>query len=313
MSDLPTVSVIVPHFRDFEHLDICLASLAAQTYPKDKVEVIVADNASPEGIEAVQAVAGDRARVVVVEARGAGPARNGGVAQATGQVLAFIDSDCVAEPQWLEEGVKALKAYDFVGGHVGVLVGDEAHMTPVEAWERVFAFDFKTYIEKKGFTGSGNLFCPKALFDETGGFRAGISEDYEWSTRAQAEHGFRLGYAPKAVVGHPARRNWDELTRKWRRLNIETYGLSAGRKGRRLRWFLRALLLPASAVAHTPKVLTSPGLHTLGQRLAALRVLYAIRFWRVADAMGVLQRDIEQVRTGRPGVESLGADAAGRM
>jgi GT2 family glycosyltransferase len=288
MKDRPTVSVIIPHFRDFEHLEICLTSLSAQTYPIGKVQVIVADNASPEGIEAVRAVAGSRAEVVLVEARGAGPARNGGVERAKGEILAFIDSDCVAEPQWLEEGVRALKDYDFVGGHVKVLVKDEARMTPVEAWERVFAFDFKTYIEKKGFTGSGNLFCRRSLFQAVGGFRVGISEDYEWSKRAQS-HGFRLGYAPRAVVGHPARRDWDELTRKWLRLNSETYGLSAGRRGRRLRWALRSLLLPASAVAHTPKVFIHPGLHTLGQRLGALRVLYAIRFWRLADTLRVLR------------------------
>jgi GT2 family glycosyltransferase len=308
MSEQPTVSVIIPHFNDLENLEVCLAALQAQTYPAARVQVIVADNASPPGLAAVQAAAGDRAQVLLVEERGAGPARNGGVAKATGEVLAFIDSDCVADPRWIEEGVAALSRYDFVGGQVTVLVGDEQHMTPVEAWERVFAFDFKTYIEKKGFTGSGNLFCPRSLFETVTGFRAGISEDYEWSKRAQS-CGFRLGYAPKAIVGHPARRNWEELTSKWRRLNIETYGLSAGRPGRRLRWFARSLLLPLSAVAHTPKVLASCGLHSPSQRLGAISVLFAIRFWRVKDAWGVLQRDIEQVREGRPGVESRGADA----
>jgi GT2 family glycosyltransferase len=290
MTDRPKVSVIIPHYRDFEHLDACLRSVAAQSYPAARVEVIVGDNGSPEGIERVREVAAGRAQVLLVEERGAGPARNGAVAHATGEVLAFIDSDCVAEPQWIEEGVRALSGYDFVGGQVKVLVQDEARMTPVEAWERVFAFDFKSYIEKKGFTGSGNLFCPRRVFDAVGGFRVGISEDTEWSLRAVAA-GFRLGYAPKAVVGHPARRTWEELTRKWRRLGDESYGLSAGRPGRRLRWAVRGLLMPASAVAHTPKVLLHPGLHTLSQRLAALRVLYAIRFWRLADAVRVLRAD----------------------
>jgi len=308
MTAKPTVSVVIPHYNDLVNLEVCLTALQAQTYPADRLQLIVADNASPQGLAAVQAVAGSRAQVVLVEEKGAGPARNGGVAKATGEVLAFIDSDCVADPRWIEEGVAALARYDFVGGQVTVLVGDEEHMTAVEAWERVFAFDFKTYIEKKGFTGSGNLFCPRKTFETVTGFRAGISEDYEWSKRAQS-CGFKLGYAPAAIVGHPARRNWDELTRKWRRLNIETYGLSAGRPGRRLKWFVRSLLLPLSAVAHTPKVLLSKGLHRPSQRLGALGVLYAIRFWRVADSWGVLQREIQQTREGRPGVESMGADA----
>jgi GT2 family glycosyltransferase len=291
MSELrPSVAVIIPHFNDLAGLDICLAALQAQTYPADRVQIVVGDNASPQGLKEVEALVGGRAEVVLVTERGAGPARNGAVAQSHGEILAFIDSDCVAEPQWLEHGVCALQGFDFVGGHVKVLVDDEASMTPVEAWERVFAFDFKSYIERKGFTGSGNLFCARTLFDTVGGFGVGISEDTEWSRRAQAL-GFRLGYAPKAVVGHPARRTWDELIRKWRRINDENYGLSAGRPARRLRWVVRGLLMPASAVAHTPKVLTHPGLHTLGQRLGALRVLYAIRFWRLADVARVLKPD----------------------
>jgi GT2 family glycosyltransferase len=290
MTERPTVSVIVPHYRDFEHLDICLTSLTAQTYPAELVEVIVGDNASPEGLERVREVAAGRAQVVLVEERGAGPARNGAAAQAKGEVLAFIDSDCVAEPQWLEEGVRALARHDFVGGQVKVLVDDEAHMTPVEAWERVFAFDCRTYVERKGFAVTANLFCPRRLFETVGAFRVGISEDTEWCFRAQA-CGFRLGFAPSAVVGHPARRNWTELTRKWRRLNEESYALSVGRAGYRSRWAMRALVTPASAVVHTPKVFLHPGLHTLGQRLAALRVLYAIRFWRLADSLRVLHAD----------------------
>jgi GT2 family glycosyltransferase len=290
MSDQPTVSVIIPHYRDFQRLDLCLKSIAAQTYPAARIQTIVGDNASPEGLERVREAVAGRAEVVLVEERGAGPARNGAVAHATGEILAFIDSDCVAEPQWLEEGVRALAGHDFIGGQVKVLVDDEGAMTPVEAWERVFAFDFKTYIEKKGFTGSGNLFCPRKVFETVGGFRVGVSEDTEWSLRAQAA-GFRLGYAEKAVVGHPARRSWEELTRKWRRLGDESYGLSAGRSGRRLRWAVRGLLMPVSAVAHTPKVFLHPGLHTLGQRLAALRVLYAIRFWRLFDAFRVIRSD----------------------
>ena len=289
-NEQPSVTVIIPHFNDLERLDICLAALQVQTYPRDRVRVIVADNASPQGLEAVQAVAGARAEVVLVTERGAGPARNGAAALATSELLAFTDSDCVPEPQWLEAGIGALARYDFVGGHVTVLVDDEARMTPTEAFERVFAFDFKTYIEQKGFTGSGNLFCARTLFETVGGFRVGVSEDYEWSKRALAA-GFRLGYEARAVVGHPARRNWDELTRKWRRVNAETYGLSAGRSGRRLRWLLRSLALPASALVHTPRMLFSPKLSGLSARIGGLGVLYGIRFWRLWDAVGLLTRD----------------------
>jgi len=244
---------------------------------------------SPEGEAAVNEVIGGRARLTVVREKGAGPARNGGVALARGAILAFIDSDCVPEPEWLAEGLAALAAYDFVGGRVTVLVEDLAAMSGAEAFERVFAFDFETYITKKGFTGAGNLFCSRAVFDQVGEFRVGISEDVDWSYRAR-KMGLRLGYAPNAIVGHPARRNWDELWSKWRRVNAETYGLYRERPAGNLQWLVRSLGLPLSAARHTPRVFTSDQLSTSRQRLAAMAMLFKLRLWRFGDALRLLRQ-----------------------
>ena len=286
IASTPRISVVVPHYRDLGGLAICLAALEKQTLPRLSFEIIVADNASPEGREAVADTIAGRARLVVVTERGAGPARNGGVAAARGEILAFTDSDCQPEPLWLTAGLAALDDYDFVGGRVKVLVDDPRRLTAAEAFERVFAFDFKSYITTKGFTGSGNLFCPRAVFDVVGGFRTAVSEDVEWSHRARAA-GFRLGYARQAVVGHPARRTWADLRAKWRRTNRESHALYRQRPAGGLLWILRSLALPASALAHTPRVLFSRELDGLGQKAAALGVLWRLRFWRAADALGL--------------------------
>lgn len=292
MSSRPRVSVIVPHFRDLAGLDRCLASLSRQTVSASGIEIIVADNASPEGEVAVANVIAGRAQLVTVHDRGAGPARNGGVAVSGGILLAFIDSDCQAEPEWLEAGISALSDFDFVGGRVRVLVEDMNHMTAAEAFERVFAFDFANYILRKGFTGTGNLFCPRSLFDDVGGFRTQVSEDVEWSHRARVS-GYRLGYAPAAIVGHPARRDWPALREKWRKTSVETYGLKRTTPWGRMRWMLRAVVLPISAVVHTPKVLASRELVTFGQRLAALSMLYRVRLWRMIEAFRLVMADRE--------------------
>ena len=55
----------------------------------------------------------------------------------TGDMLAFIDSDCQAEPAWLVEGDAALDQWDFVGGQVKVLVQTPVRPTPTEALEPV--------------------------------------------------------------------------------------------------------------------------------------------------------------------------------
>lgn len=280
------VSVIVPHYHDLPALDLCLSALVAQAYPRP-FEIVVADNASPEGREAVAAAIAGRAKLVIVEDRGAGPARNGGVAASTGDLLAFTDSDCVPAPDWLSLGLAALDRGDLVGGRMSVLVEEAGKPRPEEAFEQVFAFDNARYIKDLGFTVTANLFCRREVFDKVGGFRVGMSEDLEWCQRAGAA-GYRLIYEPLAVVGHPARRTWDELRNKWRRLSAETFALTADRPMGSLRWLLRSLLLPVSALAHTPKVLSSPALTSWPQRLGALTVLYRLRFWRLGDAIGLL-------------------------
>lgn len=283
----PHVSVIVPHYQDLGGLALCLASLEAQTFPRDRFEIVVADNNSPVGLEAVEKVVAGRARLVSVLEKGAGPARNGAIAASRAEVLAFIDSDCVAEPQWLAEGLAGLDRFGLVGGRVRVLVPDPDRMTPAEAFERVFAFDFDSYINKKGFTGAGNMFCRREVFDRTGPFGVGMSEDVDWSRRAVAK-GARLGYVPQATIGHPARTTWEQLSGKWRRINAETYGLMAGQKHRRVRWLARNLLMPLSAIAHTPKVLRSSELNTAAQRMAAIGMLFRLRTWRMIDAIRLL-------------------------
>ena len=280
------ISVVVPHFNDLANLDKCLSALAYQTVAKSSFETIVSDNESSCGLKRVEQVIAGRARLVEVSERGAGPTRNGGADAARGEILAFTDSDCVPAPDWIAEGVAALANFDFVGGRVAVSVADEKNVTPTEAFEKVFAFDFERYINRKGFTGSGNLFVTRTIFDAVGGFRAGVSEDVDWSRRAIAK-GYRLGYAPGAVVTHPARRNWKELRRKWERINRETFALEQQAPGGRLRWLLRTMLLPASAIAHAPRVMRCPQLNSRRERAGAMAVLFLSRAWRFGDALKI--------------------------
>lgn len=278
-----SISVIIPHFNDLSGLDRCLTALAGQVAVPHRHAVIVADNGSDCGLDAVARLAGDRARVVAAPDRGAGPARNAAVAASDGTILAFIDSDCVAGPDWLAHGVAALAEADFVGGRVDVLVDHDGPLTGAEAFETLFAFNMRAYAETKGFVGSGNLFCPRRVFDAVGPFGNGISEDLDWCRRATAA-GFVMGYCDAAAIGHPARSDWGDLHRKWVRINAETYGLFVRRRWGRLQWLARSWLLPLSIFAHSPRVLFSPKLARAGDRWRAWVTLARIRLWRFVDA-----------------------------
>jgi GT2 family glycosyltransferase len=168
-----------------------------------------------------------------------------------------------------------------------VLVGNAQKMTAVEAFERVFAFNNRRYVEQLGFTVTANLFCTRAVFEGTGGFRNGVSEDLEWCHRAR-DRGYRIGYAPAAIVGHPARADWAALIHKWRRINAETFALCAGRPGGKLAWAGRSLILPLSILAHLPRIATSRAVSGLRLKLAAMGVLVRIRAWRMVDSWRLL-------------------------
>jgi GT2 family glycosyltransferase len=284
------VSVIVPHYNDLDRLRLCYERLLCQTWPPERFEIIIADNNSRCGIAAVQQAA-PRATTILATIQGAGPARNAGVATSRGDILAFLDSDCVPEPDWIEQGVAALADFDFVGGDVVVFSRDAQRPTPVEAFEMVFNFNFRRYIEEVGFTGTGNMFVPRGVFDRVGGFRTGVSEDMDWSFRARAQ-GFTLGYAPRAIVGHPARSEWAELTQRWMRMISETHALMRERRFGRAAFALRALLMPLSIPPHAAKILVSRRLSGSRARAGAIAVLVRLRLWRACKMLRLALRPI---------------------
>jgi glycosyltransferase involved in cell wall biosynthesis len=281
----PFVSVVIPHYNDLAGLRICYARLLGQTWPRDDFEIVVADNNSACGIQAVREAV-PSALVVPAPIQGAGPARNAGVAASQGTVIAFIDSDCVPESGWISEGIAALAQFDFVGGSVVTFAQDPERPTPVESYEMVFNFNFRRYIEQVGFTGTGNMFVSRRIFDDVTGFRPTVAEDMEWSFRARGM-GYRLGYAERAVVGHPARRSWLELERRWTRMLLEDYALIQEQKFGRPRFVLKALAMPLSIAPHALKVVSSTRLPGMRSKVGAIAVLLRLRLWRAGRMMSL--------------------------
>ncbi len=282
----PRVSVVIPHFNDLDALVTCVGLLEAQTYPRASFEIIVADNNSRCGLDEIR-MRVPTATVIGAPLQGAGLARNAGVAAASGEILAFIDSDCMADKDWLRAGVASLSRTDFAGGRVVATCRYPAQPNAIEAFEMVFAFDFKRYITKVGFTGTGNMFVPRDVFDEVGPFRSGLSEDIDWSHRARAK-GFRLDYVPDALVKHPARRNWDDLMARWSRMLDEQFALACERRFGRLKWAGAGLLMPISIIPHSVRAIRSDRLPGFNHRLGAVAVLVRLRLWRTAKMLKLL-------------------------
>jgi GT2 family glycosyltransferase len=274
----PQVAVIVPHYNDVVRLVQCLEALAPQLSPE--VELVVVDNGSTEDLTPARAAL-PGVRIVTERAKGAALARNRGVAETTAPVLAFLDSDCRPAPDWLA-AVRATAARgegDVFGGRIDVFDETPPPRSGAEAFEAVFAFDWRAYIERKGFTVTANMVTRRAVFAAVGPFTDGLSEDLDWCRRATAQ-GFRLRAAPNLRVGHPSRSDWAALRRKWLRLTREAWATDG--TGRPLRWGLRALAMLPSAVVHLPKVLASPCLDSPGERLRGAATLLRLRALRMA-------------------------------
>lgn len=289
---VPDIAVIIPHYNDVARLEFCLSELMRND--TGGVEILVVDNNSPNPPDRLHD-AFPQVRFLSETEKGAGPARNLGVRESRAPLLAFIDADCVPDHDWLEVARAVAPRADLIGGRVDVFDETPPPRSGAEAFEAVFAFDFKTYIEVKGFSGSGNLITSRAVFQDVGPFRTTVSEDRDWSFRATAK-GYRLIYEDALRVRHPSRPDWATLRHKWHRLTQETFALGhSSRPGLagRAAWALRALAMPASAVAHLPKLLFSPRLDTWGERWRGVGVLFRLRFqrmiWMLRQAMG---RDI---------------------
>jgi glycosyltransferase involved in cell wall biosynthesis len=188
VGDAPRVSVIVPVRDRRDLLRRTLDALAAQTMTDH--EVIVVDDGSTDGSadEAERERAAGRP-VVVLDAggRGAVAARTLGVGAASGEVLAFTDSDCEPDPGWLAAGLAGIDA------GADLVQGQTVPMGRVAALERSVAVG-----REDGLYATCNLLIRRAAFDAAGGFDASIGDRYGFRPGRQLRD---LGFGEDSLLG----------------------------------------------------------------------------------------------------------------
>jgi hypothetical protein len=206
-------------------------------------------------------------------------------------VLCFIDADCIAHRDWLQAVVEQFAAVPpgiVLGGDVQIWRADPSSFTALEAYESVFAYRFKLYIERHGYSGTGNLAVRRTDFRKAGPFGGiNVAEDVEWGARARAA-GLAFRYVPGMVVYHPARRSVHELFVKWDRHIQHALNMSAGKPWWRLRWLARALAVLASPAVDVWQVVFSRRIQGASARMkgsAVLVLLRSYRAWRMLVAL----------------------------
>lgn len=284
---MPDIAIIIPHYNDELRLDRCLSALMKNDL--SGCEILVVDNDSPHPPASIEAKF-PSIRLVVEPEKGAAAARNRGVAETRARCLMFIDADCLPAPDWVAVGRTVAGRADLVGGRVEVFDETPPPRSGAEAFENVFAFHTRKYIENVGFSVTANLITRRDVFEDVGPFRGGVSEDRDWSFRATAK-GYSLVYEDRLHVGHPSRQDWSALRGKWRRIMQEMYGQTGGGAAARLKWALKGLVMPLSILAHLPRIWRSTALSSAGDRWRATGTLIRLRLvrmvWMLRQAAGL--------------------------
>ncbi len=201
----PRVSVVICAYNAERTMEECLESLRRLRYPR--YEVIVVDDGSTDGTRAI-AERYPEFRLISHENLGLSQARNDGILAATGDIVAFTDSDCAADPDWLTFLVERLLDGRFAA------VGGPNLPPPEEHWiPEVVARSpggpthvLLTDDEAEHIPGCNMAFWREdllkvGLFDPI--YRA-AGDDVDVCWRFQ-DAGYTIGFAPAALVWHRRR------------------------------------------------------------------------------------------------------------
>ena len=223
--NFPFVSIIIPVFNSEKIIRRCLESLLRQTYPTEKYEIIIVDNGSYDN--SVKIIKEFPIKLFFEKrAHNSYMARNCGLRHAKGEIIAFIDADCIARKDWLQNLIEPFKDVN-----VGVVAGEVLNYKPMNLIQGFYAFsDFlrqETKVQKKvPAIGTANVAFRKVIFNIVGQFDENFrwGGDNDFGVRIQKETNYLIRFAKRAKVYHFHRISLKELIR-----HAYTYGLGKGR------------------------------------------------------------------------------------
>jgi len=219
ITEYPFVSVIIPVRNRPEEIKACLLSLGKLDYPLDKLEIIAVDDASCD--HTPEAIKGFNVRLISLKKNRQAPyCRNLAAQKANGEILAFLDSDCVASPSWLKELVPAFKdpAVCAVGGRIDSFFDT----TALDRYEQVkSSLIIGNHVrrsserEKFFYVPSCNLLVKKKIFHSIGGFNPDlvVGEDVDLCWRLQ-DAGHSVEFRPNGTIFHRHRNKMSAFCRR---------------------------------------------------------------------------------------------------
>ena len=223
----PSVTVIVP-VRDAERtIAKCIEALLAQDYPQSLLQIIIADNGSTDHTQEI--IRSFPVEMVIEPKTGSYNARNLALPLARGEIIAFTDSDCVPESDWLSCLIRGFEDPRVVGcgGKIEDFIGtgwvQSYSNRHVLRQDQALAESTRPhpYIIGANMAYRREVFSEIGTFD--GRFISGGDTDMSWRVQ---QAGYLVRYVPEAVVHHFHRASVDGLYGQYFRYGIGRHCLT---------------------------------------------------------------------------------------
>jgi len=198
----PSVSVIVPVYNAELTIRKCIDSLLELNYPKEQMELLLVDNNSNDHTREVLESYKWKIQILNEKRKGPAAARNRGIENANGEVVAFTDSDCTVDKDWLQRIVDPLKDQNI--GAVGGKILAQRPCNGIEEFGEVIHDHYRAINEyKPSYVITMNWASRSSVLHEVGFFDESFArcEDVDLAFRI-SQAGYRFEYAPEALVYH---------------------------------------------------------------------------------------------------------------
>jgi cellulose synthase/poly-beta-1,6-N-acetylglucosamine synthase-like glycosyltransferase len=242
-------SVVVPAGRK-ELIDRCLNSLLTMDLKDIEAIIVVRPGFSYSHKD-------QRVRVVEQGGKGVSNARNCGIREASGKVIAFTDDDCVVSRQWLSSLMRAFEDPE-VGGAGSIREAYNPHNSIASLWDASYILP-GSLVQKYGYLRDHDTFlCTSSaayraeVIKGLAGFDESLpsGEDYDLSVRVKRS-GFRLALVPEARVWHEHPSSLKSVARqqRWHAQGDLALARKYAKKAIRLRLLMA---IPYSSLASVP-------------------------------------------------------------
>lgn len=283
------ISVVIPHYQDVERLLVLLESLQDQSLEKENWEVIVVNNDPelplilPNNISSTYPL-----KILEEKKPGSYAARNKGIAEAKGEIIAFTDSDCQPDKDWLKNALEMFsqdykKEIGILTGPVPLFFKNPTCLTDAEIYEKYTGFITAVYA-KEGHAITANWFSNKSVLVEFGCFNEELKSNGDSELSGKINQEYTIVYKEDILVRHPARHQTSDLVNKYQRLLGGSYTRRFKGKNVVFRRFFIDFLIKRYRFA-LKKFFTV----SLNESMAILRVCHAINRGAVNEYFNLIK------------------------